>query len=629
VALDPAQSAILENGPGELLRISEGLVFRELPSELYTFPFALIGYDRLPAPDDVRADIERGMKTDPVGLLEKALALFELYACNQAGIDEIVPDDVKFLSDCFSTKRLNGWIAVLGDGDREKLESAVNGRWRFRFFHDRAPATGLYSLLNMLVRYAHVYGRTHCGEDHVGAHFMNIQPPGQPLDVHDMTHFIDELCPGLLVCYGALSDLELTLSLMAMKMGVPAVVPEDYPFRLGKTISTGRLDEIVECVVMFPNIRRLLDTPEIPSLPAYCDPAHIRERVKPQTVWGGTPESFYIVRKGPVEKPGHETVGKPGGPMGVVVTIDAEPMDAFDRGYIEKSIVRRLSMMKGVDAEYDGLSIALKFAGGADGEPERIGEVLFAAVRHDFPRLERVSVRTIFDESVLTGMVETVKREKAEREEEIASSSEETIDRFYSCVGCSAFVPNHMCVLTPERPPQCGRPFEMIKTGALYQYDDMTSIHHNIQHRLINSFQWFEKGKCIDPLRGEWTGINEQVRRMTHGRTRRVLLHTLKENPHTGCGCFRLIMFETDSPRKGIAVMDRAYKEKCPDGRTWKDLHYTVGGKQAPGFAAGSQGYLFSKKFLQGDGGWDGIVWVSPGIAKMMGEKLPESVVVG
>ena len=203
------------------------------------------------------------------------------------------------------------------------------------------------------------------------------------------------------------------------------------------------------------------------------------------------------------------------------------------------------------------------------------------------------------------------------------------MDRFYSCVGCSAFVPNHMCVITPERPPQCSRPFEMIKTGALYQYDDMSNIHHNIQHRLINSFQTFEKGTLIDPECGEWTGASDQMRRLTHGRTRRVLLHTLKDNPHTGCGCFRLIMFKTETPRKGIAIMGRAFKGKAPDGRVWNDLHYVVGGKQTPGYVAGSHGYLFSPKFLQADGGWDSVKWVSQDIAKVMGENLPKHIEVG
>ena len=85
-------------------------------------------------------------------------------------------------------------------------------------------------------------------------------------------------------------------------------------------------------------------------------------------------------------------------------------------------------------------------------------------------------------------------------------------------------------------------------------------------------------------------------------------------------------MFETEIPKKGIAVMGRRYKGTATDGRTWTDLHYIVGGKQTPGYAAGSNAYLTSKKFLQAHGGWDSVVWVSRDIAEFMGDRLPKHV---
>ncbi len=628
IILDNSQKAILKNGLSTLLKMAEGLSFKPLPSEKYTYPLTQIAYNELPDPDKIINDVKAGINSDPLSVLENALALLELYESNQPGIENIIPHDMKFYRDCFNSKRLNGWIAVLGNTDRNELKSIINNRWQFSFFTEESPITGVYVLLNMLIRYAHVYGRTHYSEYHETTHFMDEQCQGTALDVHEMTHFIDEHCPGLLVCHGEMNDLEITLSLMAMKMGVPAIVPGNYPFPLGKTIQTDRMEDIAEFVVMFPNIRRLLDFPDITPMPSYCDATNMREKIEPDIVWGDTAESFYILRKGAVESSGFDITGNPDDSLGIVITIDAEPMDAFDCKYFERNIIRRLSMMKGVEAEYYGDRVIIKQAKNTHLEPAHIGEVLVVAVCHDYPKIKKVHADILFDKSTLSEMMAVVKGEKVKREQEIASTTEETMDRFYSCVGCSPFAPNHMCVLTPERPPQCDRPFEMIKTGALYAYDDMTNIHHSIQHRMINSFQSFNKGKCLDPLRGEWSGSNEQIRRLTHGRTRRVLLHTLKDNPHTGCGCFNLIMFETDKPSKGIGIMDRSFKGKCPDGRSWTDLHYKLGGKQAPGFAGASSGYLFSKKFLQADGGWESVVWVSPKISRIMGNKLPLSVIV-
>jgi acetyl-CoA decarbonylase/synthase complex subunit beta len=144
----------------------------------------------------------------------------------------------------------------------------------------------------------------------------------------------------------------------------------------------------------------------------------------------------------------------------------------------------------------------------------------------------------------------------------------------------------------------------------------------------MNSFTLSPKREPIDETTGEWSGINDAMWRLTGGRTRRVQLHALGDAPHTGCGCFRLIMFTTDQPRSGVAIMDRSYKDTAPDGRTWADLHYALGGKQAPGIAGASAGYLRSDKFLKAHGGWDSVVWVSPGIAEMMTDDLPQDVPV-
>ena len=628
VTLDQSQQKQLINGLSELLRMTEGMQYQTMSSEKYPYPLSLIAYERLPEADTIRADIRNTIHTDPVGILEHALALLELYASNQKSIENDVPDDSKFLSDCFSSKRLNGWIAFLGNSNHKYLKERINDTWQFRFFDERSDLTDVYILLNMLVRYAHVYGRKRYS-DHDHDHFMDEQCPGPQLDTHDMIHFIDEICPGLLVCHGKMTDLELTVSLMAMKIGVPAIVPEQYPFPLGKTINVNSIEDIVNSVVMFPNIRRTLDFPEIPDLPDYCKSSYGKETFKTHTIWGDSEESFCILQKGPVEKTGFDIQGQPEGPLGIVITVDAQPMDAYDCDYIENSSIGKLSYISGVTAYHKNDCMVIEQSKKAGLKPSQIGEVLYLAVRHEFPKLKNVHVDIIFDQKILTGMRESVQEEKRKRAMEIAATTEETTDRFYSCVGCSAFAPNHMCVITPERPPQCGRPYEMIKTGALYAFDDMSNIHHNIQHRTINSFQAFDKGTCIDHINGEWTGVNDQIRRLTHTRTRRTLLHSLKENPHTGCGCFRLILFETQKPRMGIGVMDRKFKGTCPDGRSWKELHYSLGGKQTPGVTGASPNYLFSNKFLQAHNGWDSVVWVSPEIAQLMGDKLPSSVTVG
>jgi len=310
--------------------------------------------------------------------------------------------------------------------------------------------------------------------------------------------------------------------------------------------------------------------------------------------------------------------------------VEGEPLDAFDCGYIERQIVGALSTMRGVVASHDDEGrLVVRQATGTPLDPHRIGEVLLASLRREFPRLTTAAVEVIFDEAELAVRAPALRAEREHRETELRDATEEAVSTFCACVGCSPFAPDHVCIITPERRPQCGRPYEMIKTGALYAYDDMSNIHHSDLHRHLNSFRTIEKGECLDAVRGEWTGINAAAAELTHGRTPRVCLHSVDDAPHTGCGCFRLIMFRTELPRPGIGIMNAGYEGVCPDGRRWDDLHYALAGKQTPGMAGAAPSYLFSAKFLQAHGGWGSVVWVSPGIAKIMGERLPPGGAVG
>jgi acetyl-CoA decarbonylase/synthase complex subunit beta len=169
----------------------------------------------------------------------------------------------------------------------------------------------------------------------------------------------------------------------------------------------------------------------------------------------------------------------------------------------------------------------------------------------------------------------------------------------------------------------------MIKTGAIYGFDDVTNIHHSALHREINSFRVVEKGRCLDLVHGEWEGLNAAAAQLSRGRTTRIRLHSLEGFPHTGCGCFRMIMFKTELPRPGIGIMNSGYGGRAPDGRTWRDLHYALGGKQTAGLAGAAPSYLHSPKFLKAHGGWSSVVWVSPKIAAAAGNALPEGVEVG
>lgn len=605
--MSPDACTILQQGLDKLLELTDGLSYLPLKSERYPYPLALGILGEAWDPKQVRADIRTRIATDPLSALESALVLLELYACNQPGVAALVADDDVFLKQAFDSKRLNGWVAILGDADQQETSTALGARWQLEFFGAGKGIIGLYCLLNMLVRYALVYGRT---------------PPG---DSHLLGHFVEDFTPGLLVCRGKLSAVEAVLSLAAMRIGVPAITPSDYPFPFGRQVRASSLVELVEAVSSFSTIRRLLEHPEIAPLPEYPGGASVTTRFEPAATWGNTSESFYFFEKGPVAACGVEVSGSPTGPMGVLATLDAEPMDAFDRRYIEARAAVVLSRILGVPAQRSSGRLILRLAPNVHLAQERIGECLIAAIRHEFPRIEKIRVRLVFDQERLQAMKATIDAGRARRLDAIQAATEENVPEFITCVGCSAFAPDHVCILTPQRAPQCGRPYEFIKTGAHYSYDDMTNIHHRALHAGLNSFGTCSKGELLDRVAGEWSGANEAAARLTGGRIQRIQLHSLEEAPHTGCGCFKMIMFKTDQPKAGIGLVERGFAGRVPDGRTWRDLHYALGGKQTPGLAGAALSYLGSPKFLAGHGGWKAVVWASPKIAALAGRRLPLS----
>ena len=136
-----------------------------------------------------------------------------------------------------------------------------------------------------------------------------------------------------------------------------------------------------------------------------------------------------------------------------------------------------------------------------------------------------------------------------------------------------------------------------------------------------------EKGTATDEITGEYTAINEMAEQRSGGEYSRMLLYTFFEAPHTSCGCFETIGFympEVD----GIGLADRDFKGATPNGLPFSTMAgQTGGGKQVVGFLGMGILYYFSPKFLQADGGWRRIVWMSKGLKERVKEGIDADMV--
>ena len=74
---------------------------------------------------------------------------------------------------------------------------------------------------------------------------------------------------------------------------------------------------------------------------------------------------------------------------------------------------------------------------------------------------------------------------------------------------------------------------------------------------------------------------------------------------------------------QGIGVMERSYRAAAPGGYTWDRLA-NAAGKQHPGVSGVSGQSLRSSKFLQGDGGYGAVKWLSPKAYELIKDLLPD-----
>ena len=243
-----------------------------------------------------------------------------------------------------------------------------------------------------------------------------------------------------------------------------------------------------------------------------------------------------------------------------------------------------------------------------------IGKLLAGKFRMDFPQLlDAVAVTLITDEKKVLAARKEAEAVYEERDARIKGMRDEDVDTYYSCTLCQTFAPNHVCVITPERPALC---------GAISWLDG--KIAYEISPAGAN--QPVEKGTLLNARNGEFDGVNRFVKKASHGEIDRCSLYSVMEYPMTCCGCFECIALMLPEVN-GIMVVNREFKGITPSGMTFSTLAGTIGGgAQTPGFAGISKNYILSDRFLQGDGGIERLVWIPSALKEELKDRLQKKL---
>ncbi|MCL2142045.1 MAG: CO dehydrogenase/CO-methylating acetyl-CoA synthase complex subunit beta, partial [Methanimicrococcus sp.] len=308
-------------------------------------------------------------------------------------------------------------------------------------------------------------------------------------------------------------------------------------------------------------------------------------------------------------------------PIGLIINIlpkkETESLSISSKdleGVIEKKIGDFINQISGVTHQQtrDKIEIRVSKKAISNGLTfEEIQDDLKDLILEHFPFIENVFIQIITDPSVVGKELKNALQIYNARDERALSLHDENVPVFYGCRICQIGCPSHVCIITPDHPSVCGT-INWFEAGAACISNPDGPVFE------------IKKGELIDSTAGEYTGVNDAVQIESRGETQSVFLYSLIENPHTTGSSFDIIAFyipELD----GIGLVGRETEGDCVNGVSFEEMSIFTGyGQQISGFSGIGETYLFSEKFLQKEGGWDRVVWISEKLKNRLKQKAKD-----
>lgn len=151
-----------------------------------------------------------------------------------------------------------------------------------------------------------------------------------------------------------------------------------------------------------------------------------------------------------------------------------------------------------------------------------VGKALIDLFKMEMPFIEKMQITFITDEKEVEEFYKKALDVYKARDERIRGMKDEEADDFYGCILCQSFAPNHVCMVSPQRPSLC---------GALSWLDCRAAAKVEPDGPIFA----VPKGEVIDAEKGEFEGINESVIERSNSKNERFYLYSMWEYPHTSC----------------------------------------------------------------------------------------------
>ncbi|CAB5129554.1 CO dehydrogenase/acetyl-CoA synthase, acetyl-CoA synthase subunit (EC [Olavius algarvensis associated proteobacterium Delta 3] len=418
----------------------------------------------------------------------------------------------------------------------------------------------------------------------------------------------------------------------AINWGFPTIADTDIPEVLPTGICTYEHvvanvahSDMVQKSVEIRGLKTQVSTIEIPCA---FGPAYEGERVRGGDLYaqmgGGKTQATELVKMaemneiedGKVVVDGPDITDVKEGetmPLGIYVQVAGREMQTDFEPILERQIHHLINYIQGIMhiGQRDIAWIRVSKAAIEKGFTLKdIGVVLHAKFHQDFGKiLDKVQVTLITDKKKVDELTKTARAEYKMRDERVEKMTDEDVEIYYSCTLCQSFAPSHVCSVSPERTGLC---------GAYNWMDCKASFEINP----TGPNQPIEKGECVDPVLGQWKGVNEFVYKASRGNVTHYNFYSMVQDPMTTCGCCECIAAMLPSCN-GVMTVHRDYMGETPCGMKFTTLAGVMGGgASSPGFVGHSKFNITQGKFIKGDGGLLRMVWMPKSLKDEIRDRL-------
>ena len=322
------------------------------------------------------------------------------------------------------------------------------------------------------------------------------------------------------------------------------------------------------------------------------------------------------VEDGKVEVIGPEVSEIPAGsklPMAICVEVAGREMQEDFEPILERQVHHLINYAQGVMhiGQRDIAWIRISKQAVEKGfKIKDLGVILHAKLHQDFGRIfDKLQVKIYTNEADVKVRVEKAREVYKQRDTRIEGMTDETTDIYYSCTLCQSFAPSHVCVISPERTGLCGS----------YNWMDCKA---SFEINPTGPNQPVPKLDTIDPVLGQWKGVNDFVSKASRGKIDHYNFYSIIFDPMTTCGCCESIAAVLPMCN-GIMTVNRDFTGMTPCGMKFTTLAGTIGGGlSTPGFVGHGKYNITQRKFIKGDGGILRMVWMPKMLKEEIGERF-------